>query len=103
MERIANTLLPARMFVVIVLLFILEKELLVIRIMRPPDKLRVTINKLKAKSKYHLFGGFYCVELEAVWNGVITEWNTAVDVGIIHINSIKRHSIIITSIREHHI
>jgi len=24
----------------------------------------------KAKSKYHLFGGFYCAELEAVCNGV---------------------------------
>ena len=24
----------------------------------------------KAKSKYHLFGGFYCAELEVVCNGV---------------------------------
>lgn len=32
-----------------------------------------------AKSKYQLFGGFYCVELKAVWNVVLTEWNTAGD------------------------
>jgi len=27
-------------------------------------------NRAEAKSKYHLFGGFYCAELEAVCSGV---------------------------------
>jgi len=35
------------------------------------------LKSAKAKSKYHLFGGFYSAELEALWKGVFTEWNSA--------------------------
>jgi len=37
------------------------------------------LKRAEAKSIYHLFGGFYCEELEALWNRVITKRNTAED------------------------
>jgi len=41
--------------------------------------------RAEAKSKYHLFGGFYCEELEAVFGGGLPERNTAGNVGVLFI------------------
>jgi len=65
MEGMTNTLLPAK-YAILFRLILWKRN----------------SKSTKAKSKCLLFlASFYCVELEAVSNRVLTERNTAVDVG----------------------
>ena len=67
-----NTLLPARIFVLCSVVCARNEFVSsLLRVMRLPIKLMVTIVSAKAKSKYHLFGGSYCAVI-----GRCMEWSS---------------------------